>query len=580
MSSNSLTHVITISIRNTKVKKRNLILQAAVAGLFCAVTLSANATGSASNAIGNSAQIATQAVTSSSVIGSGSITYTVSGSIPIGNYYVYVQLGNGATFAFPTGGNVLATALVGSTPASITVGTGTILAGNTSIVAFPVSVTAVLPANSTFTFKPVGVVATDGAITGAVAAAASGALQATMSLGASASYSSSLTAIVSDEASPATAPIATFVSGISAAALSSGSFGGTSAPSVAFTGGTAEKVQINVLNGATGITLTGNVNVTAVTSSESLDLGGFYFVDVSSDATVTTPPFGANATNTFNLATDYAASTIAATVTGPTGFFNVANQTGGSVFLATNNTCATALAGGAASVSTNGSTATFSVAAPAAAAVTAADATAGVGAAATSSIIGPLYVCAKAPGTNSVQWVSGQPSITATLSETGVGTISIAATPLYDLLSNGGSAYVREYIPASVSPAYTSYIRVINTGAVTANVNAAVVSDVTGKTGVQGVIATAVPAGGAVTLSSFQIEAAIVAAGGVAPAGTAGAASGFRPRLFVTAPTTIAVQSFISDAQGNFSEVSGGNVGNITGTTSATTTGNINPNNQ
>jgi hypothetical protein len=321
-------------------------------------------------------------------------------------------------------------------------------------------------------------------------------------------------------------------------------------------------VLINVLGGATGVTLTGNVNVTAATSSESLDLGGFYFVDVSTDATATTAPFGANATNTFNLVTNYAASTIAATVTGPTGFFNVANQTGGSVFLATNSTCAAALAGGAASISTNGATATFSVAAPAAAAVTGGD-VGTVAPAATSSIVGPLFVCVKAPGTNAVQWTAGQPSITATLSETGVGTVSIASTPLYNLLSNGGSAYVREYIPASVQ-GFTSYIRVINTGNVSANISAAVISDVTGKTGTSGVIATAVPAGGAVTLSSASIEAAIVAAGGAAPAGTSGATSGFRPRLFVSAPTTIAVQSYISDANGSFSEVSGGNVGNIT----------------
>jgi hypothetical protein len=164
-----------------------------------------------------------------------------------------------------------------------------------------------------------------------------------------------------------------------------------------------------------------------------------------------------------------------------------------------------------------------------------------------------------------VQWVSGQPSITASLAgptALAVQPVSLASTPLYNLLSNGGSAYVREYIPAAVQ-GYTTFIRVINTGGVTANVNAAIVSDVTGTTGTAGVIATAIPPNGAVTLSSSQIEAAIKTAGGVAPAGTPGASSGFRPRLFVSAPTTIAVQSFISDANGNFSEVSGGNTGNI-----------------
>jgi len=551
------------------VKKRNLILQAAVAGLFCAVTLSANATGSASNAIGNSAQIATQAVTSTSVIGSGSITYTVSGSIPLGNYYVYVQVNNGATFAFPTGGNVLATALVCSTPGSVTIGAGTILPGATSIVAFPVQVTTALPANSTFTFKPVGVLATDGAITGAVAAASAGALNATMSLGASASYSTSLTAIVSDEAAPATAPIATFVSGINAAALTSGSFGSTStAPSAAFVGGSAEKALINVLGGATGVSLTGNVNVNGATvGSELLDLGGFYFVDVSTDNTTTTAPYGADASTTFNLANDYAGGTIAATVTGPAGFFNVVGQTlaGTAVFLASNPTCGTSVSVG--TVATGGASVSFSYASPTVNAGSAALFNGGVAASAVSSIVGPLYVCMQAPTAtaNNVQWVAGQPNITATLSgpvANSVAPISIASTPLYNLQSNGGSAYVREYIPAAVQ-GYTTYIRVINTGSVSANVNAAIVSDTTGLTGTPGVVATAVPAGGAVTLSSGQIETAIKTAGGTAPTGVLGAASGFRPRLFVSAPTTITVQSFISDANGNFSEVSGGNSGSI-----------------
>jgi len=573
-----LTHVITISIRNTKVKKRNLILQAAVAGLFCAVTLSANASGSTANAVGNSAQIATQAVTATSIIGSGSLTYTVSGVIPAGSYYVYVQLGSSATFYLGSGTpnyTVDAAALtignLGGGTASVG-GTGTILSGATNIVAFPVTVSAAIGPNATFTFKPVTNTAGEGGIAGAASSVVGGSLSATMSLGAFSSYSSSLTAIVTDEAQAATAPIATFVNGLNAAALSSGSFGSsTTAPSAAFAG-SAEKALINVLGGATGVSLTGNVNVPA--STELLDLGGFYFVDVSTNA-ASAPPFGGNASSTFNIANDYAGGTISGTITAPTGFFNVANQTGGQVFISTASACSTSSA--VASIATGGATATFSLAAPAGTAVSATDISVGIGAAAASKIIGPLYVCVQAPATNATQWVSGTPSLVASLAAptiNAVSAINIAATPLYDLLSNGGSAYVREYIPASVQ-GYTTFIRVINTGSVAANINAAIVSDVTGKTGVQGVVATAVPPNGAVTLSSSQIEAAIVAATGVAPAGTAGAASGFRPRLFVSAPTTIAVQSFISDANGNFSEVSGGNVGNI-----APGSANINPFNQ
>ena len=574
-------------------KKRNLVLQAAIVGLFTVTSLSAFASGSLSNAIGNSAQIASQAVTATSIIGSGSIQYTVEGAIPNGVYYVYVQLNNNATFADASGatnggaftgaGSILAAALtVNGVTGVSTVANGTVLAGAPNIVAFQVTVTTPYPANSTFTFKPLGIAATDGGITGATSAVSGGTLNATMSLGASASFFTTLTAIVTDEAAAATAPIATFTSGINASTLQSGAFGATTAPSAAFTGGVAETDLINVLNnvGATGLTPN-----TANTGAEKLDLGGFYFVDVSTDATATSQPLNAAATATFNLATNYPTGKVSATVTAPAGFFNVATGTTSGVTLQSGagavNCTGTVLSTGALSV--GNSTATFAATtAPAATAVTAADVAAGIAPALTSSILGPFYVCVIPTTTpNATQWVSGQPSVTvATLSQSGAGAPASVTTSgaLYQLLPNGGSAYVREYIPASVSPAYTSFIRVINTGSVSANISAAVVSDVTGLTGTSGTIATAVPAGGAVTLTSAQVEAAIVHAGGVAPGGqSATDPTGYRPRLFVSAPTTIAVQSFILQSNGTFSEVSGGNVGNIYNT-SATT--NVNPFNQ
>lgn len=571
-------------------KKRNLVLQAAIAGLFTVASLSAFASGSLSNAIGNSAQIATQAVTSTSVIGSGSLTFTVSGSIPIGNYYVYVQLNNGATFADGAGGtfgggSIVATggALGAANTLSITpngagaatAANGTVLAGATNIVAYPINVTAALAANSTFTFKPAGVAATLGGISGASSAAGAGTLNATMSMGASASFFTTLTAIVTDEAAAATAPIVTFTSGVQGGALASSGFTAAGLPVPYLTVLGTEKAQIDVLNGATGSTLTGNVNNAAATSSETLDFGGFYFEDVNSGA-AGAGPFGADATTAFTLNTDYvgAGGTISGTLTAPAGFFTPATVTGGSLFISTNSAC-TVAGGGTAAVAAGGATATFSFTTPAAAPI------AGLGVA-TQSAVGPFYVCMT--GVKGTQWVPGQPSIVPTVNTTTalagkVASFSQNSTNLYNLQPNGGAAYVREYIPASVAPAYTSFIRVINTGNVSANVNAAIVSDVTGKTGKSGVIATAVPAGGAVTLTSSQIEAAIVTAGGVAPGGlSATDATGFRPRLYITAPTTIAVQSFILQSNGTFSEVSGGNVGNI-GLPAVTGT-NINPFNQ
>lgn len=565
-------------------KKRNLILQAAVASLFCAATVTAFA-GSTSSAIGNSAQIASQAVSATSAIGSGSLQYTVAGAIPAGSYYVYVQLSGGATFLTPATPEAVGNLVIGSVTGTATVSAGTVLTGNTSIVAFPINVTTTLPANSTFTFKPLANTAGNGGITGAVAAAGTGTLNATMSLGASAIFNAGLTSIVADEAAAASGPIATFVSAINAVALSSGSFGATTAPSAAFTSGVAETAKINVLGGTTGVTLTGNANGPATPASLSLlDLGGFYFVDVSTNASATSNPLNGAVTGTYNLASDYpvASSLIGATLTGPAGFFTpdaVAASTGvtaGSVYLATAHDCSGAIATGTGTVNATGTTVTFaSVVPPAIGPSTAADVTAGITSVTTSSIIGPVFVCMTAATPNALPLVAGQPSITATLTDTTTlaGAVNIASTPLYALTQNGGSAYVREYIPAAVS-GYTSYIRVINTGGVASNVSVAVVSDTTGKTGIVGSLGS-VPANGAITVPSSTIENAIVAAGGVAPTGVVGAASGWRPRLVITANTTIAVQSFIADVNGNFSEVSGGNSGNI-----APAAGNINPFNQ
>jgi len=532
------------------VNKRNLIIQAAVAGLFSVATLSAYASGSLSNAIGNSAQIATQAVGPLSIIGSGSIQYTVEGAIPLGSYYVYVQLAGGATFYDASSGGagaatpVVAGALVGSVPASVTIGAGTVLA-NSSIVAFPVTVTTALPANSTFTFKPTGIAAGDGAIANAVGVATPGSsLNATMSLGASASYSPTLTTIVQDEATAATAPIATFVSGVTATALSSGAFSTPAGPAP-FTGVT-ETAIINVISGS-GTSLTNNLNVVSAgpaSGTELIDLGGFYFKDVNTVHTTGTasPPYGADANTDFNIVTDYsgAGSTLSATLSAPAGFFSVVGTTG-SVYLATAPNCTGLIATGVGTVNASGSTVTF----------------AGVVSPATSV---PTYVCVQAATSHTPLWVAGTPSIVATLAgntASGATAVSLTSTALYPLLSNGGTVIVREYVPAAATATtgYQSFVRVINTGAVSSPISFAFIDDTVGGNATASGATAAVPAGGAITLTSAQIEALA----GIAKPTSANA----RPRVQVTASTTITVQSYLYNAAANvFTEVSGGSNGN------------------
>jgi hypothetical protein len=396
-----------------------------------------------------------------------------------------------------------------------------------------------LAANAeTFTFKPVSVAPADGSVTGALAAASTGSLYATISIGSSASYSATLSAPVADEGTAASAPIAYFVSGITSGALSSGAPGFSVAPYH----GVVETDVIDVTGYQFSTSGTGLVEGGSNTNSgngEWLDLGGFYFADVNNDHTITasTPPFGADASTGFNIAKDYTVAKSTAVVTGPTGFFSVA--TGGTtsgVFLSTSAYCSggTDIATGV--VSSSGATVTFS------------------GLTITQDQV--LYVCVEGNGTST--WVTGTPTVTATLvaNTSTTANVTIASTNLYTLGTNGSSVYVREYVPAAAtaSTGYQSFLRVINTGTAAAKISFAFIDDALGtaSTSATGTTTSAVPVGGAITLTSAQVEALV---------GTPEAASA-RPRVLVTAPTTVTVQSYLYNSAANvFTEVSGGSNG-------------------
>jgi hypothetical protein len=534
------------------VNKRNLIIQAAVAGLFSAATLSAFASGTGS-AVGNTAQIASQAVTTTTDIGTGSIQYVQTGSIPAGNYYVYVKLNQGATFAEGAQTTVstinpgaLVVADAGVTDTNVTVGSG-VVSTDSTFIAFPITVGASLPANAeTFTFKPVSVAPADGSVTGALAAASTGSLYATMSIGSSASFSK--TTPVADEGTAASAPIAYFVSGITDGALSSGAAGFTAAPY----NGIVETDVIDV----TGYNFsTSGVGLVEWNGSSNtgygyrLDLGAFYFADVNSShgTGASTAPFGADASTGFNIATDYTVAKSTAVVTAPTGFFSVAAANG--VYLNNARNCQGGVNYGTATITNSGATATFS----------------GL----TITENAPLYVCVLA--NQSTTWVTGTPTVTATLvaNTSTTANVTIASTNLYTLGTDGTSVYVREYVPAAAtaSTGYQSFLRVINTGTVAAKISFAFIDDTLGLAGTSatGTTTSAVPAGGAITLTSAQIEALV---------GTTEAASA-RPRVLVSAPSTITVQSYLYNSTANvFTEVSGGSNGGAgTGTNTTPQTG-------
>ena len=502
--------------------KRNLIIQAAVAGLFSAATLSAFASGTGS-AVGNTAQIASQAVTNTTDIGTGSIQYVQTGSIPAGNYYVYVKLNQGATFAEGAQTTVstinpgaLVVADAGTVDANVTVGSG-IVSTDSTFIAFPITVAASLPANAeTFTFQPVSVAPADGSVTGALAAASTGSLYATMSIGSSASFSK--TTPVADEGTAASAPIAYFVSGITDGALSSGAAGFTAAPYSGYVESDVIDV-VGYVNSTSGVELIDWNDSSNTGNGYRLDLGAFYFADVNSNHSTgaTTAPFGADAATGFNIATDYTVAKSTAVVTAPTGFFSVAATNG--VYLNNARNCQGGTNYGTATITNSGATATFS------------------GLTITQDL--PLYVCVLA--NQSTTWVTETPTVTATLvaNTSTTANVTIASTNLYTLGTDGTTVYVREYVPAAAtaSTGYQSFLRVINTGTVAAKISFAFIDDTLGvaSTSATGTTTSAVPVGGAITLTSAQVEALV---------GTAEAASA-RPRVLVTAPSTITVQSYL-----------------------------------
>ncbi|PJC21866.1 MAG: hypothetical protein CO065_02065 [Comamonadaceae bacterium CG_4_9_14_0_8_um_filter_57_21] len=157
-----------------------------------------------------------------------------------------------------------------------------------------------------------------------------------------------------------------------------------------------------------------------------------------------------------------------------------------------------------------------------------------------------INICMSKPGVGK----TASP-ITATITGTITEAVGTDAKPTvtgigYPLDFNGSTRTVRSYIPAS-TVGYTSFVRAINTGTVDADVTGQFINE-DGTLSASGKLFN-LKAGGSLTVTSAAVEAAI----GVAPAATA------RPRLRLTAPTnTMDAQSFfLTNANGNFSDVTG-----------------------
>ncbi|PZP27303.1 MAG: hypothetical protein DI603_22310 [Roseateles depolymerans] len=161
----------------------------------------------------------------------------------------------------------------------------------------------------------------------------------------------------------------------------------------------------------------------------------------------------------------------------------------------------------------------------------------------------PLHICMSVKGNQPV--VAGAAQVTAKLggatAQTQDSAENLAATGLLALSSNGATADVASFFPNALSAyGYSTYLRVVNKGAVSAPISIALIDPSTGVVGTSAVLGT-LPAGAATTFTAAQVEAVI---------GTLDIAA--RPRLRLTAPTgALQVQSFIQSPNGTFNEVSG-----------------------
>jgi hypothetical protein len=165
----------------------------------------------------------------------------------------------------------------------------------------------------------------------------------------------------------------------------------------------------------------------------------------------------------------------------------------------------------------------------------------------------PHFICLTTPATTGAITVSA-PTATFTITAANHTAITDAANSatgtLYSMTQNGVTRDVRSYIPVAAA-GYTSYVRIMNTGGVAATVTGQwLYEDGTSSTPAT-LITPALAINGAKTMSSTEIETAL---------GAPATIGNNRPRLRLTASTNgLQAQSFfLTNANGNFSDVTGG----------------------
>jgi len=412
--------------------KQNVILKAAVAAALGVAAAGAYAGQISANP---SIVYAKQAVTAAGTATLGQFAYQTSSTLASGSAVQFVfTLANGAAFT--------ATAGVAASFAGTTAGVALSTNAAGQLIATVTPATSV--ASGQLLIIPTGVVA--GSLTGALGSGAAGQLPVTANV---------VNAINVTIESATQQVLATSADAFTAA----------------FSAG-PETAKINVSNDKV---LTGQVSASTTTA-----VVGKFVVTNNTIQTYaldgTTPVSANNYAHAFTVKGKFANST----------------NVGGTTFLSTSATCATADNAGV--VASTGLSFTSSLASSSALI------------SATPGTASTLYFCQL--GNGSVSFLPVQYTGALVASSASLATVSIADTNMYKLDYNGGVVRVSNFVGSDFASAgYLGFLRVVNSGSKTADISVAAYDPATGVLGASAVVITALPAGASATVATKDIEA-------------------------------------------------------------------------
>ncbi len=491
-------------------KKSNVILRNAVAGALFAMAGGAQA-GTLTGGTVFATEIAGPTATSALAIQPGAIAYTFNtpGGIvinPGGAIYVYQRLSSGLFAAAPA-----------STSYALSAGITGIAATAVALSTDSTTVRITLTNTTAGTSADNQTIGVGGTLTWTPAAGAINNVHTTLATVGGAVNMQASVSSTSSSPNTGTALPADLDNGLSntlAVATAAEAITGAVAASSIFTPIETQRIDLTAATGPGSRFTAPGAGLSNANSPVLVNLGSVTFTNAAGTQAIN------DGTTDYTIAGRGTANTLAGTVTG-------SFKTGATMILATDAACTTGIVAGSTGTLNAGLT-TFTFTG---------------GTLPTTAV--PVYICLGAPAT-----AGSMPETTPTASFTFTKTTTTdkadsAAGTLYALAFNGSQVDVRNYVPAAAT-GYATFLRVMNTGSVSAAVSAAVIDDTTGTAGAAGVLGT-LAAGASRNFTQAEVEAA---------AGTVAATS--RPRIRITAPTNgLQVQSFLAQPNGTIVDMTG-----------------------